>query len=147
FKNRRARPVRYAVVNGQATSAWAARNMGILGTVILVLLAVHMSNFWAQYHWGELPYTKYVVDVRTGAVTSTADVTGQGYEEKGAVVTDPENQQEIHVYKDMYKVVEAGFQQPFIVLPYLVAMVALGYHLSHGFRSAFQTLGLNHMQY
>ena len=27
---------------------------------------------------------------------------------------------------------------------YLVAMVALGFHLHHGFWSLFQTLGLNH---
>lgn len=147
WKNRQARRVRYAVVNGSANSRWASRNMGILGTVILVFLAVHLTNFWGEYHFGELPYTKYVVDTRTGEIISHEDVTGQGYEEKGLVLTDAESQQEIHVYKDMYRVVEAGFQQPLIVLLYLIAMVALGFHLTHGFRSSFQTLGMNHPKY
>lgn len=145
--NKRARPVRYAVVNGKANSIWASRNMGLLGTIVLVFIAVHLSNFWAEYHWGELPYTKYVVDVGSGEIISTEDVTGQGYDQKGFVLTDVENQQEIHVYKDMYKVVEAGFRQPLIVLLYVVSMVALGFHLRHGFQSGFQTLGLNHPKY
>ncbi|QEC51520.1 succinate dehydrogenase / fumarate reductase cytochrome b subunit [Anseongella ginsenosidimutans] len=147
WQNQRARPVRYAVTNGKANSMWSSRNMGILGTIVLVFIAVHLSNFWAEYHWGELPYTRYVVDVGTGEILSTEDVTGQGYEEKGFVLTDVANEQEIHVYKDMYKVVEAGFQQPLIVLLYLLAMVALGFHLRHGFQSSFQSMGINHPKY
>ncbi|MBK5278212.1 MAG: succinate dehydrogenase, partial [Bacteroidia bacterium] len=30
---------------------------------------------------------------------------------------------------------------------YVACMVAVGFHLWHGFTSAFQTLGLNHMKY
>jgi len=44
---------------------------------------------------------------------------------------------------DVYRMVILGFQQPAIVLSYLVAQVLLGFHLSHGIGSLFQTLGLN----
>jgi succinate dehydrogenase / fumarate reductase cytochrome b subunit len=33
------------------------------------------------------------------------------------------------------------------VLLYVAAQISLGYHLWHGFRSGFQTLGLNHRKY
>lgn len=39
------------------------------------------------------------------------------------------------------------FEHFWIVLVYALAMVSLGYHLLHGFYSAFQTLGLNNKKY
>ncbi|GIV38968.1 MAG: fumarate reductase [Thermonema sp.] len=50
-------------------------------------------------------------------------------------------------YKDLFTVVKEAFQQEWIVIVYVVAMVALGYHLSHGFMSAFRTFGLHHRKY
>ena len=50
-------------------------------------------------------------------------------------------------YKDLYKVVVSAFEQIWIVALYVIAMLALGFHLWHGFQSAFQTLGLNHKKY
>ena len=50
-------------------------------------------------------------------------------------------------YKDMYTVVQAAFSKLWLVALYVVSMVGLGYHLSHGFESAFQTLGINHKKY
>lgn len=50
-------------------------------------------------------------------------------------------------YKDMYTVVATSFAQWWYVLIYVLAMFGLGYHLVHGFQSAFQTLGLNHGAY
>lgn len=49
--------------------------------------------------------------------------------------------------KGLYEVVNAAFQDPIIVVLYLVSLIALGFHLSHGFQSAFQTLGFNHPKY
>lgn len=49
--------------------------------------------------------------------------------------------------KDLYSVVAASFQQWWYVLLYVVSMIALGIHLSHGFHSAFQTMGINHGRY
>ncbi len=44
--------------------------------------------------------------------------------------------------RTMYEVVAEAFGNPWIVGFYLVALVFLGYHLKHGFQSAFQTFGL-----
>jgi succinate dehydrogenase / fumarate reductase cytochrome b subunit len=48
---------------------------------------------------------------------------------------------------DVYTMVVAGFQQPFISITYIAAMLVLGYHLSHGLSSMFQSVGLNHSKY
>lgn len=58
LKNKSARPVPYAKRNSQETTAFS-RNMGILGTIILVFIVVHMSDFWYEYKFGELPYATY----------------------------------------------------------------------------------------
>ena len=50
-------------------------------------------------------------------------------------------------YKDMFIVVKEAFGQLWYSAIYVVCMVALGFHLMHGFQSAFQTLGLNHHKY
>jgi succinate dehydrogenase / fumarate reductase cytochrome b subunit len=44
--NRKARPVGYAVVNGNANSKWYSRSMGLLGTLILIFLIIHLRHFW-----------------------------------------------------------------------------------------------------
>ncbi|WKK85741.1 succinate dehydrogenase cytochrome b subunit [Marivirga arenosa] len=49
--------------------------------------------------------------------------------------------------KDLYKVVSAAFSEWWYVAIYVVCMIGLAFHLSHGFSSAFQTLGLNHSKY
>jgi succinate dehydrogenase / fumarate reductase cytochrome b subunit len=52
--NRKARPVKYQYSTPSANSPWTSRNMGVLGTVILVFIVVHMSNFWYVMHFGEI---------------------------------------------------------------------------------------------
>ena len=47
----------------------------------------------------------------------------------------------------MYHLVHDAFASPFYSGFYLVAMVLLGYHLRHGFQSAFQTFGLRGKKY
>jgi succinate dehydrogenase / fumarate reductase cytochrome b subunit len=49
--------------------------------------------------------------------------------------------------KTMYEVVAESFHKPVTVLFYLVALGFLGYHLKHGFQSAFQTLGWRTSRY
>ena len=46
--NRKARPVAYAKVNGGANSTWYSRSMGLLGTLILIFLIIHISHFWVK---------------------------------------------------------------------------------------------------
>ncbi|MBP6386416.1 MAG: succinate dehydrogenase cytochrome b subunit [Pseudarcicella sp.] len=40
------RPVQYAVVKGEANSTWYSRSMGILGSLLLIFLIVHLGHFW-----------------------------------------------------------------------------------------------------
>jgi succinate dehydrogenase / fumarate reductase cytochrome b subunit len=46
MENRKARPVGYAKVNGAANSTWYSRSMGLLGTLILMFLIIHLKHFW-----------------------------------------------------------------------------------------------------
>ena len=50
-------------------------------------------------------------------------------------------------YKDLYAVVKEAFAQWWYVLLYVISMVAVGYHLAHGFQSGFQSLGIRHPKY
>lgn len=119
FRNRAARPVRYQVNRPNANSRWASRNMGLLGTIILVFIAVHLSKFWYQFKFGEVQPVFY-----------TDEATG---------ITEKIN--------DYYAVVEHGFSNKWIVLFYVLSQFAILFHLSHGIKSAFQTLGLNNNKF
>ncbi|WP_460983803.1 succinate dehydrogenase cytochrome b subunit [Spirosoma fluminis] len=111
--NQESRPVKYAYARPDANSPWSSRNMGILGTVILVFIVIHMRTFWYEMHFGAVPMAEY------------------------------DGKQ----YKDLYAVVKEAFSQWWYVLLYVLSMVALGYHLAHGFQSGFQSLGIRHPKY
>lgn len=49
--------------------------------------------------------------------------------------------------RDIYKTTVEYFQDLLHVIGYIVAIIALGVHTSHGFWSAFQSLGFNHPKY
>jgi succinate dehydrogenase / fumarate reductase cytochrome b subunit len=49
--------------------------------------------------------------------------------------------------ENSYEVVKAVLSNPIFLIVYVLAFVSLGYHLLHGFPSAFQTLGINHKKY
>lgn len=46
LENKKARPTPYQVVNGAANSKWYSRSMGLLGSLLLLFLVVHLGNFW-----------------------------------------------------------------------------------------------------
>lgn len=48
---------------------------------------------------------------------------------------------------DLYQMMIATFQNPIEVIIYLVGCFSLFWHLLHGFKSSFQSLGLNHAKY
>ena len=52
-----------------------------------------------------------------------------------------------HGYFDVYSMVVGSFQNPAIAWPYIVAMLMLFSHLSHGIASFLQTLGISHPRY
>ena len=49
--------------------------------------------------------------------------------------------------RDLSKLLLEYFSNPLSVLFYIVGMSAFGIHISHGFWSAFQSLGFNHAKY
>ena len=107
-QNKKARPVAYAASNPSANSKWYSRSMGLLGTILLIFLIIHLRHFW-------------VVSRFTDEITSGRET----------------------LFNEMKEV----FSQLWVVILYCLAMVSLGYHLLHGFKSAFQTLGWNHVKY
>lgn len=46
-QNNAKRGVGYAVSAASTNSTWYSRSMGVLGTLILIFLVVHLANFWA----------------------------------------------------------------------------------------------------
>ncbi len=115
--NRMARPVQYHSSGANENSSWYSRNMALLGSVLLAFIIGHMAMFWFKYHFGTIGEVSYVID-------------GQAQS-----------------FKDMYSVVSIAFSEWWMVALYVVSMGALGFHLLHGFKSAFQSLGLNHVKY
>lgn len=112
IQNRKARgPEGYAL--NRNSSTWTSRNMGILGTLILIFLIIHLRSFWWEMKFGEIPSEVY-----DGVQT-----------------------------KNLYAVVDAAYSNLWFVILYVVSMAVLAFHLFHGFGSAFQTLGLNHVKY
>lgn len=47
----------------------------------------------------------------------------------------------------LYQMMLDIFQVPWVVILYVLGCFSLFWHLLHGFKSAFQTLGLNHVKY
>jgi succinate dehydrogenase / fumarate reductase cytochrome b subunit len=153
YKNRTARPVRYAMVDGKANSHWTSRNMGVLGTILLVFIVVHMSDFWYEYKFGHIPYVQYKENLATGEITSQAYVDENGNPKTIAkkmeetIVTENGVDYKLVIVKDLYTEVAEEFENLWLVLLYVASMFAVSFHLYHGFKSGFQTLGLNHPRY
>lgn len=126
MQNRKARPVKYAVKHDAANSMWSSRNMGILGTIILAFIVTHMQNFWWTMHYD------------TSIPMQTTDAEGVALETP---------------LKDLYTVVMDFFNPNqnelalVFVIIYVISMVAIAFHLFHGFSSAFQSVGINHRKY
>ncbi len=49
--------------------------------------------------------------------------------------------------RDLYSVVIQAFHNVWVLAFYMVVMILIGFHLSHGFWSAFQSLGLNNSRF
>ena len=110
INNRRANGKRYEYDRRGASSKWYSRRMGLLGTVILFFLIIHLRDFWYEVQFGHLP----------------VDKDGQ---------------------EDLYTLVVTVYRNGWYVLIYVLCMIALGYHLLHGFFSAARTIGACHPRY
>ena len=112
-QNRAARPIKYAKEKGSANRSWYSASMGILGTLILFFLIIHLWHFWVKSRI-------------TGLHHYGVDAEGQ---------------------ENLYAVMVEVFQNPLVVVIYVRGCFRLFWHLLHGFKSAFQSLGLNHKRY
>lgn len=112
YNNRKARGAQGYAITNKATTL-SARNMGVLGSIILIFIVLHMKQFWWVMHNGPINHVEY-------------DGTD---------------------YKDLYATVAYAYTSIGVVIFYVVCMAVLGFHLWHGFASAFQTMGLNHKKY
>ena len=61
IQNRKARSSRYAVTvtRTTGTNSFAARQMALLGSLILVFLGIHMGDFWWKMKSGQTSMVKY----------------------------------------------------------------------------------------
>jgi succinate dehydrogenase / fumarate reductase cytochrome b subunit len=164
IQNKAARPVGYAKSNASANSAWASRNMAVLGTIILVFIVTHMVNFWAKMHFDKnMPLQTITINAQ-GQSQEFYMTTDGGYlpkmqvDNKMIVIKDRTefydagaNVKIKEGYKDLYKITIAFFKDAkyglIFTLLYVLSMLVLSFHLLHGFSSAFQSLGLNNSKY
>lgn len=59
FQNRSKRQTGYAVPMRNKGSKWYSRSMGLLGTLLLFFLIVHLRQFWGPSRFSDLPTTVY----------------------------------------------------------------------------------------
>ncbi len=98
-------------------SSYASRTMLMSGLIIAAFVIYHL-----------LHYTALVKEINfTG--TNFADL----HDEKGR--------------HDVYRMMVIGFKQPVVSIFYIIGMVLLTLHLSHGVSSLFQSLGLRSKNY
>ncbi len=144
IQNRRSRPVGYATVN-KSPATWSSKNMGLLGSILFLFIVIHMSDFWYAYKYShKVAYKEYRTDLATGQTTSVDYVPVSPEFEKSVSV---ENNIEIVRVKDLHARVASSFSNPLYVAFYVIAMIAVAFHLLHGFQSAFRTLGWVHRKY
>lgn len=110
IKNNRAKPTKYVVNHSQQNSSWYSRNMGILGTLILIFIVIHLANFWARIKLG---------------IGEEVLIDANGY-------------------KDVFCVTYELFQNIWFVMFYSILSIPLAFHLYHGLKSGFKTLGFYH---
>lgn len=55
LRNRKARPQAYVANSGNSNSKWYSRSMGLLGTIILIFLIIHLAHFWVKSRFTGLP--------------------------------------------------------------------------------------------
>jgi succinate dehydrogenase / fumarate reductase cytochrome b subunit len=116
FQNRARRKQGYKVKMGTKGSTWYSKSMGLLGTLLLLFLIMHVSHFWIPSR-----VTHDLIPVRYG---------------------DGDTE-----YHDLFERMVAIFQNPWIVLLYVLGCISLAWHLLHGFQAAFRTVGLHNTKF
>jgi succinate dehydrogenase / fumarate reductase, cytochrome b subunit len=133
YRNRKARPVRYAVNGGSKSASLFSRIMPHTGIIVLVFLILHLVSFFVRARFGvDVPYEGIDPTLYDNAWNAA------NAESLGLHAGDS--------YSPYHKTV-AVFSVAWYAIFYVVAMAVIGFHLLHGFQSAFQTLGIRHKKY
>ena len=116
LQNRKARGNdRYAVTTRPKSVEWASQNMLVLGIVVVAFLIVHLVQFWAKMQLVEVMHQV-------------------GYETDAAAV--------VCAADGMHHIANA-FGQIWTLPVYVIGLIALWFHMTHGFWSAFQSIGVS----
>ena len=116
LQNRKARGNdRYAVTTRPKSVEWASQNMLVLGIVVVAFLIVHLVQFWAKMQLVEVMH-------QVGCETEAAAV--------------------VYAADGMHHIANA-FGQIWTLPVYVIGLIALWFHMTHGFWSAFQSIGVS----
>ncbi len=118
LENRSKRAVGYEVSYSKG-SKWYSRSMALLGTLLLMFLIMHIYHFWTPSRLGGIGNIKTL---------DTFELNGVEYH-------------------NLYAQMQLIFENPIVVLLYVLACGSLAYHLAHGFQSAFKTIGVHNKKY
>ena len=94
---------------------WASQNMLVLGIVVIAFMIVHFAQFWAKMQLVEVLH-----------------MAGCNVEE--ACVANAAN--------GMHHI-NTAFAEVWTLPVYIIGLVALWFHMTHGFWSAFQSIGVS----
>ena len=106
---------KYASGNNTKGVTFSSKNMLPLGIAVFAFLVLHIADFW----WKMKVSHEMTVEA--------------SFKYLGELVHG----------ENGYALVNARFQILWVVICYSIGSIALAYHLSHGFWSAFQTIGWN----
>lgn len=116
IQNRKARGNnRYEVTEKPKKVEWASQNMLVLGIIVVLGMLLHLFNFWYNMMFVELLHGH-----DAAIVAALAGVPGP---------------------TDGHAWIVYTFQNPVYVVLYIIWLVALWFHLTHGFWSAIQSIG------
>lgn len=129
-QNRRARGNdRYAIEDRQKGVDWESQNMLVLGIVVAGFLVLHLANFWFKMQFQEVTGLKTgAFDPQNGAAYVKYLFTGL-YDP--AQIVNPE------------LLTMPDWAHPLYCCLYLVWLLAIWFHLTHGVWSALHTMGLS----
>lgn len=106
---------RYAITSRLPQVEWSSNNMLVLGFVVVAFMAVHLHQFWSKMQLVELMHAD---------VTSLATL--------GELPIGP-------AQGTLF--LQLAFQSWWTPVVYVLGLVALWFHMTHGFWSMFHTIG------
>ncbi|MCX6237997.1 MAG: succinate dehydrogenase cytochrome b subunit [Bacteroidia bacterium] len=117
LENMKARPQGYA--SGDKLLKWwePSKNMFILGGMIFIFLVLHILNFWVK------------MKITGDPLLDQANGTGEEMHNAYALVSN------LFINNPLYDII------------YMIGGIFVGLHITHGFWSAFQTIGLSNINW